>query len=493
MRIFFAILLMPGFLAGQVLPDQVWVMGTHDIPGQPGYGNAILRFQGDQAFSEPADLRMNFESTVAVMPDSSGNILFYTNGCYIANGLGDTMANGAGLNPGEMADWTCPTSGYTAPLGAMALQLPENSHLYYLFHMGVRYTPERKLTYGPFYYSVIDMEMAGGKGIVISKNNVLADGQFEPFTAVQHGNGRDWWLVFPEYGTNKYHQLFFSASGVQQMDTQEIGDALACRYIGSSAFSPNGIRYARQQHCGVVVMDFDRCSGALSNARSIGMPLRAILGGGIAFSKDGNKLLVSSQLSIQEADLTLPNPILDTIIPSIDIAGASLLIMQYAPNGKIYLNNLGRTKAYHVLNTPNNPDIGFEQRGLLLPVFTVRSLPNYPNFRLYDLPNSPCDTLGINTPVSSTESVEQVRGLSLFPNPAQNQVNLVIDQVWTLNGAVQYQILNALGSVLRQGEVTKGTIEQQINLKNLPNGLYIFQLTQEGNMLASAKLVVSSP
>jgi hypothetical protein len=38
------------------------------------------------------------------MPDSLGNILFYTNGCYVANVQGDTMANGAGLNPGEMAD-----------------------------------------------------------------------------------------------------------------------------------------------------------------------------------------------------------------------------------------------------------------------------------------------------------------------------------------------------------------------------------------------------
>ena len=133
MRFFYALLLLPGLLKGQVLPDQVWVLGAHETPIQPGYGNVILRFQDNQVLTEPADLRMNFESTVAVMPDSLGNILFYTNGCYIANALGDTMANGAGLNPGEMADWTCPTSGYAAPLGAMALQLPGNSHLYFLF------------------------------------------------------------------------------------------------------------------------------------------------------------------------------------------------------------------------------------------------------------------------------------------------------------------------------------------------------------------------
>jgi hypothetical protein len=67
--------------------------------------------------------------------------------------------------------------------------------------MGVRYNPEKKLTYGPFYYSIIDMEMDGGNGAVLSSNNILSDGHLEPFTAVRHGNGRDWWLVFPEYGT----------------------------------------------------------------------------------------------------------------------------------------------------------------------------------------------------------------------------------------------------------------------------------------------------
>ncbi|MCE2821291.1 MAG: T9SS type A sorting domain-containing protein [Bacteroidota bacterium] len=427
MRIFSLLLLLPGFLSSQVLPDQVWLAGTHDIPGQPGYENVIIRFQSGQVLTETTDLRMNFESTVAVMPDSLGNILFYTNGCYVANVQGDTMANGAGLNPGEMADWTCPTSGYAAPLGAMALQLPGNSHLYYLFHMGVRYNPEKKLTYGPFYYSIIDMEMDGGNGAVISSNNILSDGHLEPFTAVRHGNGRDWWLVFPEYGTNKYYRVLFSASGVQQIDTQEIGEALSCRYIGSSAFSPNGVRYARQQHCGVVVMDFDRCSGAFSNARFIGMPFRAILGGGIAFSGDGNKLLVNTQLSIQEADLTLPNPVLDTIVPSLDIAGASLLLMQYAPNGKIYMNNLGRTKAYHVINTPDDPDIGFEQRGLSLPVYAIRSLPNYPNYRLYDLPGSICDTLGIDEPIVSAKDSNPLLEISVFPNPFLDKITVTLN------------------------------------------------------------------
>jgi hypothetical protein len=485
MRFLFPLLLLPGFLASQVLPDQVWIMGAHDIPGQPGHGNAVLRFQGGQVLVEPADLHMNFESTVAVMPDSLGNILFYTNGCHVANSLGDTMVNGSGLNPGEMADWTCPTSGYAAPLGAMALQLPGNTHVYYLFHMGVRYNPERKLTYGPFYYSIIDMEKEGGKGAVISRNNIVADGQFEPFTAVRHGNGRDWWLVYPEYGTNKYHRLLFTPSGVQQMDHQEIGEALSCRYIGSSAFSPNGIRYARQQHCGTVVLDFDRCSGAFSNSRSIGMPLRAILGGGVAFSKDGNKLLVATQLSIQAADLTVPNPVLDTIVPTIDLAGGSLLLMQYGSDGKIYMNNLGRTKAYHVLNTPNDPDIGFEQRGLSLPVYSIRSLPNYPNHRLYDLPDSICDTLGIDAPTMvSTTTADPTFGVSVFPNPFSDEIRVVLEA--NLRSSV-FSLFDPVGRLVQSVTLTDET--NTLTGIELPDGLYFWDLKSKGEIIKSGKLV----
>lgn len=479
MRTILAILLFPALLSAQVLPDQVWVLGTQDPSGLPGYGNAILRFQDGQVIAETAVLRMNFESTTAAMPDSLGQLLFYTNGCHIANRLGDTMLNGAGLNPGEMADWTCPTSGYVAPLGAMALPMPGSNRFYYLFHMGVRYEPEKKLRYGPFYYTVIDMSLEGGKGAVISKNNVLADGRFEPFSAVRHGNGRDWWLVFPEYEKNRYHRILFSSAGIQQVDYQEIGDTLACRYIGSSAFSPNGARYARQQHCGVMVMDFDRCAGQFSNARAVKMPPRAILGGGIAFNKDGSRLLVATQVSIQEADLTKPIPVLDTIVPINNVAGSSLLLMQYAPDGKIYLNNLGRTKAYHVLNTPNEADLGFIQRGLTLPVFCVRSLPNYPNFRLYDVPGSLCDTLGINAPIVSVTTSDPATEAAVYPNPFSGQLNITLD-------AALYPALFSLYDLSGRLVLRKklSSEKQEITGLKLPAGAYLWEIqTDDGRML----------
>ena len=466
-----AFLFSSGILIAQVLPDQIWLHGINDFIGQPGYSNAYLKFEKGQESNVQADLNMNFESTMAVMPDTLGNILFYTNGCHIANAIGDTMPNGAGISPGEMYDWTCPTSGYVSPLGAMILQLPQSPNLYYLFHMGVKYGSERRLNYGPFYYTVIDMSLDGGKGEVISKNNILSDGNFEPFVSVRHGNGRDWWIVFPEYGTNKYHKILFSVSGLQEDPVQLIGQTLSCRYIGSSAFSPNGIRYARQQHCGVVAMDFDRCSGQFSNAHFMPLAANAFGGGGVAFSKDGNKLLVSTQLSIQTADLTEATPSLDTIVGALDIVGSSLHLMQYGPNGKIYLSNLGRGKFYHEINTPDEQNIGFQQRGIDLDNFSVRTLPNYPNYRLYDVPGSPCDTLGINAPMVSSTNVD-ISGsgsIRIFPNPS---TGLFYWKGHSDQNPISVRVHDVLGKLIFEQDCTDGFVD----LNGHPDGLYFVSL-----------------
>ncbi|HMX39904.1 MAG TPA: hypothetical protein PKD78_06240, partial [Saprospiraceae bacterium] len=364
--------------------EQLWATGINDFPGLPGYGNLLIRFSENGIKVEPAQLGMNFESTMAAATDSAGRLLFYTNGCYIANADGQPMPQGGGLNPGDMHARTCPTVGYTSPLGAMVLPMPGSTQLYFLFHMGLRYEEEKSLAYGPFYYTIVDMSLGGGKGEVVSKNNILADGRLEPFTAVRHGNGRDWWLVVPEYGSNRYHSFLLSPSGVKHADTQKIGEALSCGTIGSSAFALNGTRYARQQNCAVEIMDFDRCSGHFSQPITLAMPPQVFGGGGVAFSPDGSRVFTSTQLCILEADLSKANPQLDTIVDWLTVAGNNLHLMQYGPDGKIYMSSLSRSPFYHVIQSPSSSGtaFGFAPRQFKLPVTSVRTLPNVPNFRL---------------------------------------------------------------------------------------------------------------
>ena len=128
---FLFFIVLPNALFAQAF-DAVWPMGTNEFSNTGGYGNAIVRFKDDSVFVEKADLRMNFESTVSAISDSLGNLLFYTNGCYIATASTDTMPNGEGLNPGAIHEWVCPENGYISHRGAMILPMPGSNHLFYI-------------------------------------------------------------------------------------------------------------------------------------------------------------------------------------------------------------------------------------------------------------------------------------------------------------------------------------------------------------------------
>lgn len=454
----------------------VWVSGTNEYPGAAGYGNFLIRFGANGPEVEQADLKMNFESTTSAMSDSLGVMLFYTNGCYIANVLGDTMPGGGGLNPGEIADWVCPENGYISPKGAMSLPLPGSNHLYYLFHTGARYNVEKKITCGPFYYTVIDMNSDGGLGGVSSKNNILSDGELGPFCAVRHGNGRDWWIIIPEHASNRYHRFLLSPDGILTLPAQEIGPDMDCHRTGSSVFSLTGTRYGRTQNCRTVVLDFDRCTGVFSNPVVFETTPNTFGGGGIAFSPDGSKLLINAQLVILEANLQVAAPKLDTVIFTYENFkwGLSLNLMQYGPDGNLYIDNMSRSKFLNVIKFQDSSatDWQFEQKGLVLPVYNVRTLPNLPNFSLFDFAGSPCDTLGINTPVSlKKEPAKTGINLLIHPNPTSGKTivttSIAVDGRWVIAGIT--------GTIMQTGS-WRGNI-WEIDTTGWVPGVYCFALT----------------
>ena len=487
----FVLLYTTCLLYGQVFPDQYWMLGAHENTTQPGNNNAILQFGNSGLTITEQDMHINFESTVATMVDSSGNLLFYTNGCFIANANGGMMENGDGLNPGEMHDWTCETAGYTAPFGAMALAAPAGDRLYYLLHIGVNYSPEHRLSYGPFYYSLVDMKANGGLGKVVSKNNLLVDQRnLAPFSVVRHGNGRDWWVVVPEYGTDTYFKLLISNTGIHGVENQHIGEAISCRYIGAGAFSRQGHRYARQHHCGVFTYDFDRCTGTFSNARHLPFAPQAYGGGGVVFTPDGNSVLTTTQLSIMRADLTVENPVLDTVIYYAYITGTSLHLMQYGGDGKLYFSTLGRGAWYHVIDSAGSisSDTDFKFRGQLLPVQNIRTLPNLPNFRLYDWSDSPCDTLGITVSAAAPLPNLEV-SLSVSPNPATTYIQVQYSNMQP----VQLSLYNTRGACVRVIDCNPYDKESRIELSNLPQGIYCCSVKDKTGKLATKTFLVVRP
>jgi hypothetical protein len=104
------------------------------------------------------EIPLDFEE-IAMISDSSGQLLFYTNGCAIANKEHKIMVNGDSLNPGKWYNSRCHYLGYPTNQAEIILPMPGNPSLYYLFHLKIN-------DFGALneflLYTVIDMEKMVG-------------------------------------------------------------------------------------------------------------------------------------------------------------------------------------------------------------------------------------------------------------------------------------------------------------------------------------------
>ena len=478
--------LFANILFGQKQPDSRWIMGIQSADTtEPGHHNIVMRFEPNGIEIDSVNLNMNFESTVATATDSSGKLLFYTNGCEIRNGDGTLMLNGSDINPGKLHDWVC-DKGYTMPKAAMALQMPGSKNKWVLIHSGGSYDPYRKVIYGPLYYSIISMNTSTQKGIVGAKNVALLGGDLEPFSVVRHGNGRDWWVVVPRHGSNQYYLWVLGPNGFSAPKTRNIGTAAKCRRTGSSAFSLDGTKYARRNSCMTTVLDFDRCTGLLTNPLNFDARENPTFGGGgVAFSKDKRWLYASAQLSLYSVDLESPNPTLDTAYNWQYYLGVSLGYFQTGPDNQIYIGFMHRENSLSVLADPSQygDSLDYQNAKIKFPVPVVRTIPHFPNYRLFDKQGSLCDTLNINTATTEIEKEENL--FTISPNPANTELEISTKQIAYGN---EVQIYNAIGTaVLTQNLTSEKTT---LDVSQLPPGMYFYAIISDNKRLQSGKLVV---
>ncbi|MCO6493233.1 MAG: hypothetical protein J5I98_32735, partial [Phaeodactylibacter sp.] len=355
-----------------------------------------------------------FYQTNASICDTAGNLLFYTNGIYVANALHQPMENGGGLNPGLHATQQGSGGrGYILDQGALILPVPESDSLYYLLHMDKIVPGDSSIWWFSsehLYYTLVDMSANNGLGKVIAKNQIILEGVFDKgkLTAARHANGRDWWVLVRAFNTNRYIKITISASGIQDVGHQEIGIPLPSRSIGQAAFSPDGSKYANIHIAGtnldedyISIYDFDRCSGMLSNPVHITY-LDTASAGGIAFSPNSRFLYVSSFKNLYQYDLWAPDieASRDTVavwdgFSEDGFFSTTFYLAQLAPDGKIYINSNNSVSYLHVIEQPDLPGDSCQvcQHCVDLPTKNSFSLPNFPNYRLGPLPGSPCDTL----------------------------------------------------------------------------------------------------
>jgi type IX secretion system substrate protein len=203
----------------------------------------------------------------ASISDASGQLLFYA---YTRAGVaGNTTlvfsANNSLMQNGD----SIVGEGWFYEL--VIIPYPQSDSLFYLFSIGVAGSSQTGL-----YYSIIDMSLNGGLGDVIQKNIQLQSFKtVDCLTAIKHGNGRDWWIIFRKKenassgSNNTYYEYLITQSGLGNVIIQNIG-SLNTTNSGNIEFNAGGNKMMYTNLMGLMeYYDFNRCTGIISNPQTI--------------------------------------------------------------------------------------------------------------------------------------------------------------------------------------------------------------------------------
>lgn len=226
--------------------DYVWLFGysTQDNPKDSVFGTSMLDFNeygSDNFIQFLGKSKMDFDATCSSISDAEGNYLFSYNGKYIEDASFQPMQNGLDLSESGDED------GDLFPQQSLILPLPGSKSKYVLFHQTWKYIDQLISIAGfRLYYSVIDMEANNGLGAVVERKNLLIQDTADigKIAATKHANGRDWWVIYPEYNSKNYQRMLLTPSGIEIMP--KIRTGMRHREgLGQAHFSPDGTKYAK--------------------------------------------------------------------------------------------------------------------------------------------------------------------------------------------------------------------------------------------------------
>jgi hypothetical protein len=487
--------------------DNTWLYGKKSE-------NSLVKITKiDFSSGAPTFIPTEFEGTFIAfsgsMSDDDGELLFYTNNCHIYDASGKIMLNGDTLNSPPTSYWMDFCTGFNPSFrqahAAFALPQPESGHKYYLFHINAGRWDEPPSIIG-LNYSVIDMDTPDHLGKVVTKDqNLLYNGLYEVAAAVRHGNGRDWWIVAPNAKTSSpiLYRFLLTPNGIQgPFEQQNVFQVIDSAFYGGAQillFTPDGSKLIQYHYYyGFIVYDFDRCTGLISNPVKVLSPVKYQYWEGLDFEISPNSrfvyIIAGGQKKIIQYDLQAPDIALsgDTVAvyDGFEYNQNPLAFgwMERGPDGKIYVIP-GCCFSMHVIEQPDLKGAACDvrQHSIDLPTWIYGSLPYMPNYRLYDLPGSSCDTLGIDAPLVAAKEPPDPN-LRIYPNPAAGEVRVAF-KAGAPPGA-RVSLADVAGRVLSVEPVPAGAEQQVLSLDKYPGGMYFVRVEAAGRMLRVEKLSV---
>ncbi len=459
--------------------NKVWLSG-YDCCSNPLFQGIKLDFSSGNPTANTFTWHMDFCETNGQFFDSNNNLLFCTNGVYIANSLDDTMQNGGGLNPSAYTTARNSTGLYLIQ-GNLVIPFPGDTNKFILFH----HTIDDNINYNIYhaYYSVIDMSLNAGLGAVIQKNIVILTDTFAGgFTATKHANGRDWWVIVNKGGSGIVFKFLVTPYNIQTFSQDLI---YGFYHPGQMVFTRNGDKFASYDpNDDLEIWDFDRCTGMFSNRVHVDINDNASLMGA-AFSNSGRYLYISSsgpiaylyQFDMYASDIGQSKRIISTTT-----SGTSFYLSQLGPDNKIYI--IGDARKFHVINKPDSLNCQFCRDCVQLPAYNCYTIPNHPNYSLGSVLGSICDS--ITTSINNINSL--IEPFYLFPNPANTFIYI------TQNGGEiieSIRVYNSIGQLQKEPFISTKTIEYaEVNTSDLKSGIYFIEM-QTKQKIVSKKFVIN--
>ncbi|MGA2296886.1 MAG: hypothetical protein ABSG15_04975 [FCB group bacterium] len=283
----------------------------------------------------------------ATISDSSGKLLFYTDGSTIWNKRHQPMPNGSNLG-GDIY----------ASQSTIIVPVPEANNKYYVF------TVDNGDGSKGLRYNVVDMTLNNGLGDITNIKNIqLISPTAEILTAIYHSNNKDIWVITHGQRDDMFYFYLVTKNGVSNIpNTQSIGSSFSTfgNQYGTLRGSPDGHKLVSTTYISGTyeIFDFDNTTGVISNPLILSSDLYW-MAYGVEFSKDGKKLYTTSRWGpsyLFQFDLTSNNAqkiqnsqvILDSF-PDRHYYGH----LQRGPDGKIY-HSKQEANYLGVINSPDS-------------------------------------------------------------------------------------------------------------------------------------------
>lgn len=475
-----------------------WVWGLCNGNGlcNSPWGSGIIKFNDtsiESITSTYFDYRINKGS--ASISDSAGNLLLVFNGKYLFNSSGEIIDSFYLGNFSEM------------PVGfksSLFLNVPNNQNNYCLFNSYWKPIFDIPAFGGfdtSFYYSEF-INSSTEIQVLTRKQQINLDSSASgTIAAVRHGNGRDWWIMKSSIYQNKFYQALLGPNGfVFNPIFTDVGNI---RHSGGgwNLFSSNGSKFVNiivGNNRKAFVYDFDRCSGSISNPimHDLSDYFNEDAVNACCLSPDGTKLYF--RRSNMNAYLTIELCQYDFLTSTFSVIAEGNAAPCLTPNNQWviapYTNNTV-SPWIPMISVIYQPDEPAEHCQFVQGVYNVvengfiEVSPNYANFRLGPIDGSPCDTLGLDNPVTIKALEKEILDCNIYPNPCLNELYIKLSR----SSEYSISLTDMLGKLHYSTQFNSA--EHQINLsgQKFSEGIYWVEIVDIKRGLRVGKKIVRKP